>query len=396
MSLPESFERAATELTALADKIRPANGDAHRLLDELSADEAGTLLAWMLDQATEDAAEFVEEWGESDAGVALLLGVSDAGIGKSGRKLLRKARHRLRSQGIAVETEAALVNPTNPMKKKSVTSNADKWQAAHVSSPDFRGARMGYLVDSHPSGGARLFEIRFDEGRGLLDFKIYNAGRSKIRGFLKSLTENSGRRLFEVDRDALRALIWRASQAQPTDRPLPTSYVEWRSRLFSDELEKVETPGEQIRKALGEGDVPSALAALAGEVKAGKLGPWPPQTSWVGDWMDKGRDAVDGLEDERRGAAIDTWIADVTNALDADSDQALIARHLDELAWVKSQEGDEDGARALLAVSGALGSDASASKAFTRARVESLFEPFLASLRVIEETLDDLSPESGS
>jgi hypothetical protein len=392
MSLPESLERAATELTELADKIRPANGDPHRLLDELAADEAGQLLAWMLDQATDDAVELVEEWGESDAGVELLLGVSDAGVSKAGRKLLRKAKHRLRSQGIAVEAAA----PPATRVKKSVMASGDKWQVAHVSSPDFRGARMGYIVESHPSGGARLFEIRFDEGRGLLDFKIYNAGRSKVRGFLKSLTENSGRRLFEVDRDALRALIWRASQAQPTDRPLPTSYIEWRTRLFSDELERVQTPGDQIRKALGEGDLPSALVALAGEVKAGRLGPWPPQTSWVGDWMDKGRDAVDGLEGEPRATAIDTWIEDVTNALDADSDQALIGRHLDELAWVKSQEGDEDGAKAMLAVSGALESDAEVSKAFTRARVESLFEPYLASLRVIEETLDDLVSESGS
>lgn len=392
MSLPESLERAATELTELADKIRPANGDPHRLLDELAADEAGQLLAWMLDQATDDAVELVEEWGESDAGIELLLGVSDAGVSKAGRKLLRKAKHRLRSQGIAVEAAA----PPATRVKKSVMASGDKWQVAHVSSPDFRGARMGYIVESHPSGGARLFEIRFDEGRGLLDFKIYNAGRSKVRGFLKSLTENSGRRLFEVDRDALRALIWRASQAQPTDRPLPTSYIEWRTRLFSDELERVQTPGDQIRKALGEGDLPSALVALAGEVKAGRLGPWPPQTSWVGDWMDKGRDAVDGLEGEPRATAIDTWIEDVTNALDADSDQALIGRHLDELAWVKSQEGDEDGAKAMLAVSGALESDAEVSKAFTRARVESLFEPYLASLRVIEETLDDLVSESGS
>jgi hypothetical protein len=112
--------------------------------------------------------------------------------------------------------------------------------------------------------------------------------------------------------------------------------------------------------------------------------------------MDKGRDVVDGLEGEPRATAIDTWIEDVTNALDADSDQALIGRHLDELAWVKSQEGDEDGAKAMLAVSGALESDAEVSKAFTRARVESLFEPYLASLRVIEETLDDLVSESGS
>ena len=63
----------------------------------------------------------------------------------------------------------------------------------------------------------------------------------------------------------------------------------------------------------------------------------------------------------------------------------LIARHLDELAWVESENGDMEAAGQLLAVSGALGSDEGVRSELTRARVESLFEPYLASLRVIEE-----------
>lgn len=380
MSLPESLERAASELAALADKIRPANGDPHRLLEELDAAQATQLLGWMLDQEPDDGAELIEAWGEVDDGVRAILAVEDDGIGKAGRKLLRKARHRLRSAGVEVAAPEAA-----PAPRKSVVASIDRWQAAHLSQPDFRGTRMGYLVDSHPSGGARLFEIRFDLGRGLLDFKIYNAGRSKVRGFLKSLTENSGRRLFEVERDSLRALIWRAAKAQPADRPLPSAYVEWRGRLFDDALDKESTPGEQVRARLGEGDRTASLERLCAEVKAGELGPWPPTTAWVGDWMDKGRAAVDGLEGDARGRAIDAWIDEVAAALVDETDAGLLARNLDELAWVRAQEGDEDRAKALLAVSGAIQEDAPSALAFTRARVESLFEPFLASLRVVEE-----------
>ncbi len=388
MSLPESLERAASELAPLADKIRPANGDPHRLLEELGADEATQLLAWILDQESDEAEELVEAWGEDDAGVRALLSVDDSGMAKAGRKLLRKARHRLRSAGVEIPTAKEA-----PASRKGVVAPADRWQAAHVSSPDFRGARMGYLVDSHPSGGARLFEIRFDEGRGLLDFKVYNAGRSKVRGFLKSLAESSGRRLFEVDRDALRALVWRAAQAQPVDRPLPSAWIEWRMRLFDDALEKEATPGERIRSELGEGDRAAALETLCAQTKAGELGPWPPATTWVGDRMDEGRESVDGLEGEARESAIGTWIDGVTVALVEETDGELIRRHLDELAWVRSQEGDDEAARALLAVSGAIEEDDEAARAFTRARVESLFEPYLASLRVIEEdALADGSP----
>lgn len=380
MSLPESLERAATELPDLADDIRPANGDPHRLLDELAADAAGRLLTWLLDQASADAEELVDAWGERDEGVAILLATTGEGVAKKGRKVLRRAHHRLRSQGVSVAAAAAA-----PTEKRTVVSGGDRWQAAHVSAPDFRGARMGYLVDSHPSSGARLFEIRFDEGRGLLDFKVYNAGRSKVRGFLKSLTENSGRRLFEVDRDALRALVWRAARAQPVDRPLPTAFVEYRGRLFPDELEKQATPGELAAKALSAAALDDAMPAITERVRKGELGPWPPTSAWVGDWMDKGRDAVDGLEGEARGAKIDGWIEEVAAALSTDTDQGLLARHLAELAWIQSESGEAGEAAQLLAVSAAIGKDADAVAGLGRARVESLFEPFLASLRIVEE-----------
>lgn len=393
MSLPESLERAATALPDLADAIRPANGDPHRLLDELAPDGAGRLLTWLLDEAATDADALVEAWGERDEGVAILLATTGEGVSKSGRKLLRRAHHRLRSQGVAVapaEEKSA--------ERRTVVAKVDRWQAAHVSAPDFRGARMGYLVDSSPSSGARLFEIRFDEGRGILDFKVYNAGRSKVRGFLKSLTENSGRRLFEVDRDALRALVWRAARAQPTDRPLPTSFIEWRGRLFPDELEKQATPGELAAKAIPLADRGAALEAVTDRIRAGEVGPWPPPSDWVGDWMDRGRDGVEGLEGEARGAAIDAWIDEVGAALAADTDHELVARHLAELGWIEGEAGETQRAGCLLAVSAALADDGETASGLARARVESLFEPFLASLRIVESdalATDDPGPDGG-
>jgi hypothetical protein len=63
------------------------------------------------------------------------------------------------------------------------------------------------------------------------------------------------------------------------------------------------------------------------------------------------------------------------------------------LAWVHWQAEREDEARRLLAVAAALATDASVSTALTRARVESLFAPFLTDLRVVE--LDALDSEDG-
>jgi hypothetical protein len=389
MSLPESLERAASELGGLADQIRPANGDPHRLLEELNAGEAGQLLAWILNEEPEAAGELILVWGEVDAGAAILLALPDEGIAKPGRKLLRKARHRLRSQGIDVAV------PERPSKSaRRLGGASDRWQVAHVSTPDFRGARVGYLVDSHPAGGARLFEIRFDEDRGILDFKIYNAGRSKVRGFLRSLTQGMGQRLFEVGREPLRALVRRASLAQPIDRPLPTSFVEWRSRLFSEDLEKALTPGDLVRGALGNAsdntsdgaDSTNALDTTLVELREGRLGPWPPKTAWVGEWMTKGREATEGLEGEARANAIESWLEQATEALGKETEPKRLSRHLDEMAWIRWQSETESEARALLAVSESVSNDDDVMRLVSRARIEGLFSAFLAELRVVEQS----------
>lgn len=383
MSLPESLERAAEELGGLADQIRSANGDPYRLLEQLPAEDAGRVLVCVLNDETDAAAELIETWGETDEGVAVLLNASDEGVAKAGRKLLRRARHRLRSQGIEVK-----VTETKAAPKKAVGSSvldADKIEAAHLSTPDFRGARMGYIVDSHPSGGARLFEIRFEEGRGILDFKIYNAGRSKVRGFLRSLTKGNAQRLFEVEREALCALVRRASLAQPVDRPLPSSFVEWRGRLFPESLDSAKTPGAIARDAIGAAeDAILAVDAVAAEIRESQVGPWPPSTAWVSEWMDKGTEAVEGLEGEARGEKIESWMVDAAEALRAEPQEALMPRQLEELAWARWKADDTNMAQAMLASSDAIGSDSAAAALIARGRVESLFGPFLEQLRVVE------------
>jgi hypothetical protein len=386
MSLPESLERAASEMTALADQIRPANGDPHRLLDELSPDEGGQLLVWMLREEPDAATELIEVWRESDQGAAIVLSASDEGIPKVARRALRKARHRLRSQGV----EAAISAPAPAATKARRMSNTkDRWQVAHVSTLDFRGGRVGYLVDSHPSGGARLFEIRFDAARGIHDFKIYNAGRSKVRGFLRNLTGGSEQRLFEVDRDALRALVRRASLAQPVDRPLPSAFIEWRGRLFQEDLEEQATPGDLVRAALAEqadsAEAAEAMETTLAEIRDGSLGPWPPKTSWVGDWMSSGRDAVQGLDGEARSNAIDAWLEEATESLSKETDTSLLAHHLDELAWIRWRSDAESGAISLLSVSASLAANDEAMSEINRARADGLFASFLIELGVVEE-----------
>lgn len=381
MSLADSLERAATDLQGLADRIRPANGDPHRLLEELDGEQARQVLAWMLAEAPADAEELVEAWSEVDAGARVLLSTPESGLAKPGRKLLRRAHHRLRSRGLAVPEAPAPARVASP--RAFVVQ--DDLQQAHVSVPDPRGARMAYLVESHPAGGARLFECRFDLERGILDFKVYNAGRSRVRGFLRSLTAGVAQRLFPVDRDALRALLRRASLAQASDRPLPTAFVEWRGRLFDESVASHPVPGALARESLGPaGDRAAALEEVGKSVRDGRIGPWPPASSWLVETEQRAREAVAGLEGAARGEAIDRWLEEASRDLAARSEADLLARHLEELAWVRWQSDAEEAARALLAAADGLREDVDAVGAIARARVEELFSPLLAELRVVE------------
>lgn len=395
MSLPESLEQAASALAHLADQIRPANGDPLRLLEELNAAEAGELLRWMLGEAASAADELIEAWEDDETGQAVLMGATEEGLAKPGRKLLRRVHHRLRSRGIEVPSAA---KPSGPgAGAKRVVRNEDTFEAACLSAPDFRGARVGYLADRHPSGGARLFEIRFDEARGILDFKVYNAGRSKVRGFLRSLSSAQSHSLFDVPRESLCALVRRASLAQPVDRPLPRGFIEWRGRLFSEATEKDPTPGEAVRAALNKdiADLPeeTALEVVIGLIAEGEAGPWPPATKWVSDWMDRGREAAKGLEGDARAEAITGFKGELAAALVAETEDDLLRRHLEELAWVhwrgeatgESTSSNELGrtrAASLLRTAELLRTDPAAAERLAGARIEALLAPFFAELEV--------------
>lgn len=393
MSLPESLERAATALPALAERIRPANGDPFRLLELLAPDDAAKVLAFVVADEAEAGEELLDAFAEQPAGAAVIAVVPEGELPKAARKVLRRALHRLRAQGVAIASPGVSPTASAATAPESTGAGAgaragDRFRAAHLSAPDFRGTRMAYLVDDHPSGGARLFEIRFDLARGILDFKIYNAGRSKVRGFLKSLVEGTQQRLFEVDHTALCALIRRASQAQPADRPLPTFFVEWRSRLFGEALDEVATPGEIARRELGVAeDAAKSLEQVVEAIREGRIGPWPPQASFLGEQMDGARTAVTGLEGEARAAALERFLDGVTEALAQDAGSERWTDALAEWAFIEWQRADEGRARALLAVAAGFAGEKAAEvrRALARARADALFGPFLESLKLENE-----------
>jgi hypothetical protein len=99
--------------------------------------------------------------------------------------------------------------------------------------------------------------------------------------------------------------------------------------------------------------------------------------------MEQAQKAVDALSGPARDEAIDAWLEAVTQALADATDRSGLADQLAEWAWIEWQREDLDRARALLAVSAELAGaqGAEGNRALARARVDTVFGPFLQALK---------------
>lgn len=342
MSLAAALERAAEALAADADGIRPANGDPDRLLASLGPDGAARVAAWLLANEAEDAEELADAWLDLERGQAALLAVDESALPKAGRKVLRRARHQLKSKGVAVP-EAA---PAPTVARLPRVDEA--LAAAAVTAPDPLGACLVYLIESHPTGGARLFEVALAEGRGVLSVEVYAAGRSKVRAFLREVTGSRRLAAVEVAPEAARALVARAAAAQPADRPLPQGYREWQAQL-RDVPAGAQTPGELARAALGAGADASPETALA-LVAEGRVGPWP-----VRDVLERAAKRIQEIGESplivagrARREQVDEVIGAALEEAYAGDGGAHVAALFRHAAYVFWQRGDEVAARASL------------------------------------------------
>jgi hypothetical protein len=397
IGLPDALERAAGQLPADADAIRPANGDPTRLLELLDAEAATRVLRWLLEHEPADGAELAEAWAETpESGGAPLLAIDPAGLPKAGAKALRRARHRLRSRGVAAPAPApAATRATLPPVEAALDE-------AVISPLDPRGTRAAYLVMSNPGGGARLFELLLDESQGVLDLHVYTTARGKVRRFLKAFERDGRLTAVPAPAAAVRALVARVAAGQPSDRSLPRGFSEWRSQIAAVG-EGARPPGELAREALdaeqgreaaaqrGEAErrrapaEPGAapLRRVAELVRAGEIGPWPPSPEVL-------KPLVEQLGELARGAIIVSGARRREQA-DRTLEQALpaiftgrfgedTARRFEETAYVLWQRGEEADARACLSAARAFRQPDAGENPVARALIEAVLAPVLAQL----------------
>ena len=380
VGLPEALERAATALPDHADEIRPANGDPVLLASALPAEAAARVLEWLLENEAADGAELANAWVEDpEAGSAALQQVHEESLSKAARKLLRRVRHRMRARGLDVpETQPASVVGILPPV-------ADRLEEALVSALDGRGARVAYIVESDPAGGARVFEVVLDEQRGLIDCDAYSAGRSKVRRFLKELTQRSQFVAVAAPTEAVRALVSRTAAAQPKDRPLPRAYTEWRSRL-SAASDAAATPGELVRAAhaaeLGEASGrEERLERAARLVQDHELGPWPPEGEVLKKGAERIGEAGEGrivVSDLRQQDHSESVLAEVLAEVFAADYAEQTARRFEESAFVFWKAERSEDALACLEAARGLREGEPAEQPVARALLEVQLGPALA------------------
>ncbi|MCS5636861.1 MAG: hypothetical protein NZ990_10110, partial [Myxococcota bacterium] len=220
----------------------------------------------------------------------------------------------------------------------------EKISMAYVSPYDPRGGRLVYIVESNPAGGARVFEALLDMERGVVDFQVYRAGRRQVGEFVRDLKRRPRFAAVEANPASVRELIRRRLAVQPTDRPLPKQFAEWRGKLGLDESGE-STPGELARNELPGGADDAALEALAEAIAQGQFGPWPPA----------GLENVMGsLQEEFSGSAenadglFERVLEEVRALYLRESAAAANAERFEETAYVVWRGGREDLARACL------------------------------------------------
>jgi len=373
VSLPEALEAAASALPGDAEAIRPANGDPVQLLSSLDPAAAARVLGWILAHRPVEAVELADSWVVEPAGKEILAALDEGSLPKPGRKVLRRLRHRLRSQGVQVVEKAP-----EPMVS-SLPPIEDELSGGYVSPIDPSGTRIVYLLEANPSGGARLFEVVIDDRLGVVDCQAYSSGRSKVRRFLREVTGRAHFAAVEAPPDSVRALIARAAAVQNADRSLPQGFSEWRARL-TDVQEGARTPGELVRQALGDAPSASDLEPAVELVKQGRVGPWPPS-------QDALRGLAERLEDTFRsplivsGATrrqrIDTVIREFLEESHTEADVARDAHRFREAGYVFWKRGDEEAARSCLAAAQAFESSPVGENPVARAMLEVPLAPVL-------------------
>ncbi|MEE9281830.1 MAG: hypothetical protein V3V67_16790 [Myxococcota bacterium] len=255
-ALEQLRERLPEALRSRLSAAGPADAWLEALGDELAS-------TWLRANELEKVVALLVEAGSGSA--LVLCRMEELAPGKPGRKLVRRAIHRLKSRGVDVQ-------PAERGPARSVLRPLDEEHDQGIATaPDSLGRRSLFLIVPVP-GAARMYEIGLSDVDGLAHLEVFQGKRRDARSFSRRLREGEGARTVSVSAPALRALVRRAADvAVRVDPKLVAEVVRHAGE---------KTPGEELRSELAaearEQSDRTADEVLRKCLETRELPPWPP------------------------------------------------------------------------------------------------------------------------
>jgi hypothetical protein len=208
-----------------------------------------------------------------------------------------------------------------------------------------------------------------------------------VRQFLREVTGRTSFAAAEAPPDSVRRLVARAVAVQPADRPLPQGFSDWRGHLTNVQ-EDVPTPGELVRKALGDDPAASDLQPAVELVKEGRVGPWPPSPDALKGLAERLEETISSpliVSGATRREQIDAGISEFLERNYEEADVVREAHRFRESAYVFWKRGEEQAARTCLAAALAFESSPIGENPVARAMLEIPLAPVFEKIAREEE-----------
>lgn len=173
-----------------------------------------SLIDWLGGQATAEAG-------------AALHGYLSSTTDRQQTKRIKKALHRMRSKGFAVEAPASAESGEGGFSMALEGASLDG-SRAFVTSVDGRGARLVWILARAASGGTRLLQAVVDDTTGIREAEIASVTRKSFRDYLDRLKESPTLLVEQtaVDR-ALALLEAAANRTRSHGEEPPEDYSRW-------------------------------------------------------------------------------------------------------------------------------------------------------------------------
>jgi hypothetical protein len=169
--------------------------------------------------------DWIASLGTPEAGRALQRFLAEA-RDKERIKQVKKALHRMRSQGVELEEVEAESRASG--FSLALDGGALQDARAYVTSVDGRGARLVWVLWRAPSGGSRLLQAVIDDSTGVREAEIATVTRQGFRDYVEQMKSNPTVILAQVSlADALAILAAAAARSEETGIELPSSYCKW-------------------------------------------------------------------------------------------------------------------------------------------------------------------------